>query len=1445
MSYSKIKPPVLTEIYGNSYNEWYDKIKRKLFEEKLWDVVEKGIEKPKLEDGGDDGGVVQVLMFQSELSDWKEECKKDKLAFSIIKNSINTFMLRGLKIEHVKSSKELFEVIKNAYGVDAKPISIFASVVDAAGKIEGHDSYLDYEKKINIAEEVIKKDLDGETRLLCEKIFNAFKMGAEINSLIHDNQYELVDKLLQKKLDEYDEFINLVNSKLALGTVDDPIQINYLEEVNAVKETVRNVVEGCTNCGKSSHLAKNCFRKCTSCDSVGHYTKNCNVKFSINKESSTYNCVNSIFIIDSGASKHVSIYPGVVYNPSDKSIKLTDGKIYKVEYETNIQIGNLNLKNVLFCPQLQSNIISVSELAKSGYTIIFKNNVCIIKFNNKEIYNITEKNGIYCIEITNESINNIDTVIHQRFGHLSDSQISKFKNIVGDKISKLKKFDKINCDTCQQANFKKKTIKGNRPSTKTSSPLQLIHMDLWSAPILSKNGFKYIATYTDDFTRYSSIYELKRKSDQVKKFILFKNFAENKLNKTIKAIQVDNGGEYISNEFKEICDEFGIEIHYAPPYTPELNGVAERLNQTLITKVRAMKTQSGVPWKYWVEMIRTANTIRNSLPTQKLQNTTPYIMWNGKHPYYDVFKTFGCLAIVRNIRKNNKFDIQGFKGVLVGYNTELTAYQILEPDTGKVYTRKDVYFDESIFPLKNKNENENDIEFDLINEIMNNDENINDGVYSNLLPKIKEKEKKKRRGKRTKKVKKEPTGQYDEVKDEENNNEIKDETIEDDSDNSSIGEESNDNSKEESEESELESEEDLNSNDNSKEESGESEEESEEDKEPISKYRETKQIEEAAKNRNQFGLRKLRNRVINNTTEKDRLRTKRRSLSFTSSTEYQNYNLNETENTQDINNIKIIASDVIEPKSIIEVNLSKYKDKWYTAMKDEENSFDNMNVFDLVKLDKTNFDKQIGCKWVFTTKSDSQGIVSRFKARLVAKGYNQVKGVDYDETFAPVARIATVRLLVSTALTKGHVIHQMDVKTAFLYGDIDKDVFVTCPQEFSCYKEGYCMKLNKSLYGLKQAPKIWYENLRDSLIEYGFTETNSSPCLFSKNNVFVLLYVDDILISGELHKVNEVKEFLSTKYQIADLGEIRQFLNITFTKIENGYIMTQTKQINEILKDYQMENCNGKYTPILNTKEDPNSKLLNEEYKKKYEEGLGRLQYISRHTRPDIAFAVHKLYRHLKHTTEQDLERFKGVLHYLKKTKYEGIKITSNANSEPTRCYVDANFTPDRGDGVCTSGVIIYHHNNPVVWLSCKQKITNKKDEEGEKAALSTMEAEYYALVEGTKRVLWTRNMLEELSPNALKSITPIYEDNESCIKFAKGNASMHTNAMHIRRQSFIRIEVKHGNIRIEGIATNENIADIFTKPLGKIKFTEHKLKLCTVNEKAEEVDKLRIQEIE
>ena len=429
----------------------------------------------------------------------------------------------------------------------------------------------------------------------------------------------------------------------------------------------------------------------------------------------------------------------------------------------------------------------------------------------------------------------------------------------------------------------------------------------------------------------------------------------------------------------------------------------------------------------------------------------------------------------------------------------------------------------------------------------------------------------------------------------------------------------------------------------------------------------------------------------------------------------------------------------------------------------------------------------------------------------------------YDETFALVARIASVRLLVSAALQKGHIIHQMDVKTAFLYGQIDRDIYLKYPKHFKSYKEGYCLKLQKSIYGLKQASKIWYENLQQALIDNEFIESEASPCLFYKDDTYVLIYVDDILITGTPEKVQLVKDYLYSKYQIKDMGEINQFLNLTFTPIENGYTITQSRQILEILNEYQMDKCNPKSRPMVNQKIDSNSPLLTPDNQKKYTEILGKLQYLSRHTRPDIAFSVSVLYRYITKPTEYNWSQVKQILQYLKYTINVGISITSLENSDPIRGYVDANFAEDTNDRKSTSGLIIYHNNNPIIWQSAKQ----------DTVSLSTMESEYYALSEGVKRIIWTRKLLHELFLNENFPPTPIYEDNEATIKFARGNATLHKRTMHIdRKHFFVKDHEKKNTICIKEISSNDNIADIFTKPLGSILFDKHKTTLCRVNDK-------------
>ena len=1274
-------------------------------------------------------------------------------------------------------------------------------------------------------------------------------------------EYDVESPKLKKLLDLNPLNFDAINDFIldsTRGTKDNPIILNSLSSNQSLF---------CTNCGKFGHEDTSCKRYCSICKVKSHDLTYCrknkdgNWKNSLkqsNKDSLNYMSSSFInFILDSGATSNIISSRNCPQFTNTHSIQLSDGRVLSATNIGTIQAGNLILNDVLFCPEIDVNIISIGDLTKSGYTINFSNNKCYIMLGNECIYTLLKSNNnIYTINLPCKLIrdnnssslhfsSNSNSIIHQRFGHISNTQVSLLKKFISDcgqEIPPTQKFD-YDCDICPQSNFKRMGIKHTNISVKTSKILEVVHMDIWSATTISNDGFKYLSTYTDDFSRYSTIFPLKNKSDQISTFIKYKNYTQNQHNTTIKKIKVDNGGEYISKEFISICEENGIEIIFTPPSMPEFNGVAERLNQTLITKARALVMESGVSWKYWPYILQTANLLRNISCTQKLDEV-PYKIWHGKEPLYSFIRIFGCKVIYRNINKKNKLEPQGFHGILIGYNNSFTGYKILDTSNNKIYVRTHVKFDETSFPMKSNNlSNLNDFSLQEIDfedtSIQNTD--LNSSNISNTMPSTKQKRKRanrKRKSKRNKNnehketeinpsdIKQEKEEEVDKLKSiKEENISQRTENVPSNMNNETINEIENLTETEIASNIESESESNI-----------ETETETESSFETDNSYNEFSESEDTTKSTSIY---KTFQNIVNESLKKsdnfDSLVT--RSNKYKNQTTARRNSIHSIHAISNINQLNTITipksylhylQDSISklnslaevPNNILQVEKSIHKDKWLSAIKEEEKSLLERDVFSIQEINESIKDKILSYKWVFAHKCDEYGQIYRYKARFCANGYYQRKGIDYDDTFAPVARVATVRLLVSTALTKGHVIHQMDVKTAFLYGNIDKEIYIKCPKQFSTYKEGFCLKLNKSLYGLKQASKIWYQNLKQTLLDDNFIESEASPCLFYRNDTFVLIYVDDILITGTHENVTKVKQYLSNKYQVSDMGEIHQFLNLIFTKINNGYVVTQSNKIQEMLTEYQMEDCNTKSTPMDKQKTDYESpQLINPD---KYVEILGKLQYLSRNTRPDITFAVNKLYRSIKNPTEFNWQQVKRILQYLKLTINHGIKITSQTTDDPIRCYVDADFGGDPIDLKSTSGLVAFHNNNPIIWQTAKQ----------DTVSLSTMEAEYYALSEGTKRVIWMKKLLNEIIPEYITKPIPIFEDNQATIKFARGNATMHKRTMHINRKHFFvkDHEIKHKTISIREIASSKNIADIFTKPLAKIMFNKHKEDLCGEN---------------
>ena len=412
-----------------------------------------------------------------------------------------------------------------------------------------------------------------------------------------------------------------------------------------------------------------------------------------------------------------------------------------------------------------------------------------------------------------------------------------------------------------------------------------------------------------------------------------------------------------------------------------------------------------------------------------------------------------------------------------------------------------------------------------------------------------------------------------------------------------------------------------------------------------------------------------------------------------------------------------------EPRSVTEAMSSNESEKWSEAMEREMKSIESNNVWELVELPEGK--KPIGCKWVYKVKTGADGEVERYKARLVAKGFSQQYGLDYDQTFSPVARFKSLRLLLALAVQNGLTVHQMDVTTAFLNGTLKEEVYMDQPEGYvEKGKEKLVCRLNHSLYGLKQAPRCWNSVLDQKLKENGFVQTASDPCIYkavSGDDFIIGIYVDDILLAGKSkERMIEVKSVLSNMFEVKDLGELNYFLGVKVVQNhKDGTIWIGQPTFTEsLLNKFQMHQCKSLTTPT-----DTGTKLVNgtedSEYvdKSEYQSLVGSLLYLSMRTRPDITYAVSVTARFCSNPTTQHMTAVKRILRYLRGTTHHGL-LYKRSRSKELLGYSDADWGGDRNDCKSTSGYLFQLGGTAITWQSKKQTCV----------ALSTAEAEYIAL---------------------------------------------------------------------------------------------------------------------
>lgn len=1023
--------------------------------------------------------------------------------------------------------------------------------------------------------------------------------------------------------------------------------------------------------------------------------------------------------IDSGATSHMTnqvIDNGYLKKPERSQVTAADGKemgiVGMCDIKKNVIDGDeITLKNVHVVPNICANLLSVSRIVLNDNVVTFDKKGCritnalgnIIATGRLEdgLFKLNVQSG--CASAFVVKKNDDLTMWHKRLGHIN------FNNM---RFLNLKIPSGLKCKVC---------VKGKQPrlpftdtGKRAEKKLELIHSDV-GGPISTKSmgGCRFYVTFIDDFTRKVFIYCLHNKSQVFQCFVKFKLMVENQTELTIKKIRSDNGGEFDNDKFKVYFEKCGIIYQRSAPYSPQQNGLAERMNRTLLDRVRCMLIDSDVKRSFWAEALNYSAKIINSVPCSGT-GKIPDEMWFDRSVDMNVFKRFGCTAFAHiPAAKRTKLDDKSTECIFVGVADNAKAYRLYCESTGKIITSRDVQFFENESP-----------------SIIQNDQ-----FYIELS---------------------ESGGDTNSLDDSLN---------------------SIQNVSEQEEQSDVE----LNTTPLSSNDSGDSDD-----------------LNDTVVNRN-------------DTFDSDASTLDDTTVDPTFANRAQinpNAERPVTRSTGILNLLNVglaFCTDV--PMTPDEACNSDEKDNWVGAMKSELETMNENQTWELVKLPENR--KTVKNRWVFARKTDNAGNTIRYKARLVAKGFSQREGIDYGETFAPVARYTSLRYILALTAEMNLGLTQMDAVSAFLNGPLDEEVYMDQPKMFEDGTGRVC-KLKRSIYGLKQSGRNWNKLINQTLLDFGLKRTVSDQCVYVKKTnehiLIVMVWVDDVLIAFSEKKAEmELRAALSSKYKMKYLGDASVILGINITRDrQKGTIsIEQRKYLVQVLERFNMMNCNEIGTPMdVNTRY---SKTMENDTDGNlpYRAAIGSLLFAAQVTRPDINFPVILLSRYLDSPKAAHWGAVKRIMRYLKGTL--DYKITYGNKSKITG-FCDSDYAADVDDRKSTSGYIFMMNGGAISWSSKKQPVV----------AQSTAEAEFTALSSATKEAIWLRSMNFEI--REIVDVIGLYCDNKSAIDMARNN-NISEKTKHIDiKLKFVHNEIENGKISLDHVSTDRMPADVLTKALPKEK---------------------------
>ena len=1051
------------------------------------------------------------------------------------------------------------------------------------------------------------------------------------------------------------------------------------------------------------------------------------------------------WILDSGATTHICCEKSLFKEIKTTDIKISWGKLGRIKAsgigdvpivftDTNIKAV---LKNCLFVPEFDINLISISLILQKGFKVLF-NNTCQIMSSNDTLVSSAKCNqGLYNFPIIGnlsyifstiscKEKENATTLWHKRMGHIGKKALKELKNPSNN--NHIKELTDFICEECILAKATKH-INHSVSDNVYTKYLQLVQSDLFGpVQVYSFSKKHYFITFLDAYTKWLEIDLLSHKNHAFKAFKDYLNREERISDKELKVLRTDNGTEY--NEISKYCTEKGIIHQKTAPYAHEQAGAAERINLTLLNKVRSMLFTAKLAKQFWAEALISAVYLYNRTPHSALDYKSPYEVRYNKKPDINNVKIWGSIAY-NQIEKAKKLDIRAKPNILIGYGNN--QYKLMDLNTKRVFWSRDVVILEGVFlynwETNTQNKPQTEVFIDLNQEeldTVNTDKLIRHTSF---------------RGANT-----------------DNNKDI-------------INQQHH--------ECDI----------------------------PLSNNEDNTSNDELAINEP-------------NSLQKYDIRSH-------TNTNYDNNSLDDLSDDelafstiQDSN----IASDPITYKQAIN---SYNANKWQKAMEKEINDLKSQNTWSIVNLPK---DKNIiKGRWVYKTKLNKDGTIDKYKARWVAKGFQQIYGIDFTETFSNTVKPMVFRALFALAAYLNLEIQQWDIKSAFPNAKLDEEIYIMQPTGFEDNTNRVCL-LNKALYGLKQSARQFYIFLASMLKEFNYAPIIADQSVFynNKNNVIITAHIDDLLIFAEKKEdIELLKNQLKSKVEISDLGDISYYLGMQITRdrVNNQLFLSQQKYIKELLNRFNIKGEKPIYSPsVQGVRLEKNLDQADQSTIKAYQQQIGSLMYLMTATRPDLAFSVSNCARYMSNPNEEHFKALNRIWQYVRTTQNKGL-LYKSSNKPKLIGYVDSDWGGDYTTKKSTTGYIFLFGSAPISWSSRLQK----------SVALSSCEAEYMALKEATKELIWLKAIFNQIKLLNSYSADILHCDNISAIDLSK-NPEYHARTKHIDIQyHFIRDYIDKKVFNLLYINTKDQLADALTKTLDINSFRSftYKINLVELEEAA------------